>query len=69
MEDNGGCCLPCINSKSMFSPIYDILSLSKMKTPMLSSGQDMVTIFVPFVLLDFKTFNNRFVSDFKKDND
>lgn len=28
-----------------------------------------VTIFVPFVLLDFKTFNNRFVSDFKKDND
>lgn len=55
MEDNGGCCLPCINSKSIFSPIYDILSLSKMKTPMLSSGQDMVTIFVPFVLLDFKT--------------
>lgn len=39
MEDNGGCCLPCINSKSMFSPIYDILSLSKMKTPMLSSDQ------------------------------
>lgn len=45
----------CLNSKSIFSPIYDILSLSKMKTPMLSSGQDMVTIFVPFVLLDFKT--------------
>lgn len=39
MEDNGGCCLPCINSKSMFSTIYDILSLSKMKTPMLSSDQ------------------------------